>query len=57
MREEIEPIAEVAVDAIVKVHRALGPGLLESVYCTGAEARAAAAGARRDDALGEMPAE
>jgi hypothetical protein len=30
MREEIEQIAEVVVDAMVKVHRALGPGLLES---------------------------
>jgi GxxExxY protein len=31
-REEIEKIAEIVVDAIVKVHRALGPGLLESAY-------------------------
>ena len=31
-REEIEQIAEVVVDAMVKVHRALGPGLLESAY-------------------------
>jgi GxxExxY protein len=31
-REEIESLAKVIVDAIVKVHRALGPGLLESAY-------------------------
>jgi GxxExxY protein len=31
-REEIEQIAEVVVDAMVKVRRALGPGLLESAY-------------------------
>jgi GxxExxY protein len=31
-REEIERIAEAVVDAILKVHRALGPGLLESTY-------------------------
>jgi GxxExxY protein len=31
-REEIEQIAGVVVDAMLKVHRALGPGLLESVY-------------------------
>ncbi len=31
-REEIERIAENVVDALVKVHRALGPGLLESTY-------------------------
>jgi GxxExxY protein len=31
-REEIESVAKVVVDAIVKVHRALGPGLLESTY-------------------------
>jgi GxxExxY protein len=31
-REEIEQIAEIAVDARLKVHRALGPGLLESAY-------------------------
>ena len=31
-REEIEQIAEVVVDAMLKVHRALGPGLLESAY-------------------------
>jgi GxxExxY protein len=31
-REEIERIATVVVDAMVKVHRALGPGLLESAY-------------------------
>jgi hypothetical protein len=29
-REAIEPIAELLVDATLKVHRALGPGLLES---------------------------
>jgi GxxExxY protein len=31
-REEIERIASVLVDAMVKVHRELGPGLLESTY-------------------------
>ena len=31
-REEIEQIAAVVVDAMLKVHRALGPGLLESAY-------------------------
>ena len=31
-REEIEQIAEVVVDAMLKVHRALGPDLLESAY-------------------------
>jgi hypothetical protein len=31
-REEIEPIAEQLVDAMLKLHRALGPGLLESTY-------------------------
>jgi GxxExxY protein len=31
-RDEIERIAEVAVDSMVKVHRTLGPGLLESTY-------------------------
>jgi GxxExxY protein len=31
-REEIESLAKVVVDAIVKVHRTLGPGLLESTY-------------------------
>ena len=31
-REEIERIAQSLVDAIVKVHRALGPGLLEKTY-------------------------
>jgi hypothetical protein len=29
-KEEIEQTAEQAVDAMLKVHRALGPGLLES---------------------------
>ena len=31
---EIEYLAKQAVDASIKVHRALGPGLLESVYQT-----------------------
>src|SRR3954447_16983257 len=31
-REEIEQIAGLLVDAMLKVHRALGPGLLESAY-------------------------
>lgn len=29
---EIESVAKTIVDAALKVHRALGPGLLESVY-------------------------
>ena len=41
-REEIEQIAEVVVDAMLKVHRALGPGLLDSAYqaCLAHELRA-----------------
>jgi hypothetical protein len=31
-REEIEQFAEIVVDAMLKVHRELGPGLLESAY-------------------------
>jgi GxxExxY protein len=31
-REEIEQVAAVVVDAMLSVHRALGPGLLESTY-------------------------
>jgi GxxExxY protein len=31
-KEEIEEIAKVVVDAMLKVHRTLGPGLLESTY-------------------------
>jgi GxxExxY protein len=31
-REEIERVATILVDCLVKVHRALGPGLLESTY-------------------------
>ena len=31
-REEIEQFAGLLVDAMLKVHRALGPGLLESAY-------------------------
>jgi GxxExxY protein len=31
-RDELEAIARELVDAIVHVHRALGPGLLESAY-------------------------
>ena len=33
-KEEIEQIAEQVVDAMLKVHRALGPGLLELTYQT-----------------------
>jgi len=33
-REEIEAIAKKLVDSILKVHRVLGPGLLESTYQT-----------------------
>jgi GxxExxY protein len=32
--ERIEAVAKVVVDAAFKVHRILGPGLLESVYVT-----------------------
>jgi GxxExxY protein len=32
MAKDIEEIATVIVDAAIKVHRALGPGLLESAY-------------------------
>lgn len=32
MGKEIEEVARVIVDAAIKVHRALGPGLLESAY-------------------------
>ena len=31
---ETEHVSKLAVDAAIKVHRALGPGLLESVYET-----------------------
>jgi GxxExxY protein len=31
-KEELENTARVLVDALVRVHRALGPGLLESAY-------------------------
>jgi len=31
-RQAIEALAAVVVDAMIKVHRALGPGLLESAY-------------------------
>jgi GxxExxY protein len=34
MKEELEQIAEQVMDAMLKVHRALGPGLLESTYQT-----------------------
>jgi GxxExxY protein len=33
-KEEIEQIAEQVTDAMLNVHRALGPGLLESTYQT-----------------------
>lgn len=32
MTEQIEHLARIAVDCGLKVHRSLGPGLLESVY-------------------------
>ncbi len=32
MPDEVERVATAIVDAAIKVHRALGPGLLESVY-------------------------
>jgi len=31
-KDELEELAKVLVDAIVRVHKALGPGLLESAY-------------------------
>ena len=31
-RQELEAIAKIIVDAVIHVHRALGPGLLESTY-------------------------
>ena len=31
-RDELERVASIIVDAMVQVHRALGPGLLESAY-------------------------
>lgn len=33
-RDEIEAVATVLVDSMLRVHRALGPGLLESAYQT-----------------------
>ncbi len=33
MNDELERIATDVVDASIKLHKALGPGLLESVYC------------------------
>ena len=32
MAKDIEEVATIIVDAAIKVHRALGPGLLESAY-------------------------
>ena len=32
MARDVEEIARILVDAIIKVHRTLGPGLLESAY-------------------------
>lgn len=37
MAKEIEKIATIIVDAAIQVHRALGPGLLESAYQHGLE--------------------
>ncbi|MCC5863907.1 MAG: GxxExxY protein [Wenzhouxiangella sp.] len=31
-REQIEFVASDVIDAMIKIHRALGPGLLESAY-------------------------
>ena len=33
MNDELERIATDVVDVSIKLHKALGPGLLESVYC------------------------
>ena len=32
MAKDIEEVARILVDAAIKVHRTLGPGLLESAY-------------------------
>ena len=32
MARDVEEIARILVDAVIKVHRTLGPGLLESAY-------------------------
>jgi GxxExxY protein len=45
-RKDIEEVAAVVVDSAIKVHRALGPGLLESAYqkCLDYELRQAGIG-------------
>jgi len=52
-REEIEEIAKQLVDSIFKVHRQLGPGLLESSYqvCLAHELRSRGMGVRCEVAL------
>ncbi|HZN33100.1 MAG TPA: GxxExxY protein [Pirellulaceae bacterium] len=50
---EDERIATIVVDAAMKVHRALGPGLLESVYevCLAHELRKRGLTVRRQDPI------
>jgi len=50
---EDERIATIVVDAALKVHRALGPGLLESVYefCLAHELRKRGLKVRRQEAI------
>ena len=51
--EEVERVAQVVVDAGLKVHKALGPGLLESAYehCLAYELGARGVSLRRQAAL------
>ncbi len=51
--DRVEDVGRLAIDAGLKVHRALGPGLLESVYehCMAYELNARGLGVRRQVAL------
>ncbi|HUO23274.1 MAG TPA: GxxExxY protein [Caulobacteraceae bacterium] len=51
--EDIERVGRIVVDAGLKVHRALGPGLLESAYehCLGFELNARGVSVRRQAVL------